>query len=221
MLLARFEPHVDNISLLIGAEANKERRRSLYSKNSSDKQNRTPRASAGPPSSFTVSDDKVAGEHDDETDAEPSPGFLGRASSVTSFSSLDSYNRLMHAHTKSQLDSPGMGTIPTYTKTMHAHTLHQLHQHRWGSSWSEAGNSRRGSKQLLLTAKVFGELEKLGLDDVPAPPLNTPEPGSGRAEAVVVGLDFGKLRRRSLTTSYGVRDYAAVEARDFAVGGIL
>jgi hypothetical protein len=138
--------------------------------------------------------------------AEPSPGFLGR---------VDSYNRLMHAHTKAQMDSPGTGTIPTYMKTMHAHTLNQLDEYRRASR-SESNSPQLCGKQALLAAKIYNELTKLRMDEMPHAPFNTPEQSTRKVEPVV-GIDFGKLRRRSLTTPCAARDFEVVESRDFAV----
>jgi hypothetical protein len=154
--------------------------------------------------------DSPASENENENETtEPSPGFLGR---------VDSYNRLMHAHTKNQMQSPGTGTIPTYTKTMHAHTLNQLSEHRRKSK-SEASSPRVQSRQVMLPLKVCQELSKLDLDEVTPAPVNTPEQPTHTLPPVI-GIDFGKLRRRSLTTPSAARDFAAVEARDFAMAPV-
>lgn len=205
MDLDRPEAPADTISLLIGAEANLERSRSTRPSPREDMQRqllplRTEQSDSSDPAS------PPQDSHAD--DAEPSPDFLGR---------VGSYDRLMHAHTKHQLDSPGTGTIPTYTKTMHAHTLHQLTDHR-RTSKSEASSPQPASRHAILPGKVSGELTTQASGA--QPPLNTPDQPARKVEPVLLGIDFGKLRRRSLTTPYAARDFAAVESRDFVPSAV-
>lgn len=145
-----------------------------------------------------------------EEDRAADSGFLGR---------VHSYSRLMHAHTKEQLARPSISTLPSYQKTMHAFTLNQLNDHR-RISLSETSSPRVGAP-LANVPKLNMEFSKLVLDEVPPAPGNTPELGGkavGRGESHVQGIDFRKLKRRSLTDPEMVRSLAAdVRARDFAL----
>lgn len=96
---------------------------------------------------------------------------------------------------------------------MHAFTLNQLNDER-RISRSETNSPQIAAKQVLLPAKVCNELEKLSLDELPHGPVNTPEHGVRRASEVQ-GIDFRKLKRRSVTEPI-TRDFAMVKARDFA-----
>ena len=148
----------------------------------------------------------------DEETEEPYPGFLGR---------VESYRRLMHAHTKSQLTSPATGTLPAYTRTMHAFTQNQLHDHR-RSSKSETSSPHIGPKQVVLPSKVRTELTKLSLDELPHGPSNTPEKGvhDVKVEDLTSG-EFPAGRRRSLTEPSAVRDFAVVKERELANVGAV
>ena len=135
--------------------------------------------------------------------------FLGR---------VQSYSKLMHAHTKSQLDSPATGTLPSYTKTMHAFTLNQLNHH------GDLPKSKRSISQLgvgdrivHLPLEACTQLSKLSLEEVPAAPVNTPEPmAAGETHC----LDFRETKRRSMTEPIP-RDFAmASKSRDFGVNNI-
>lgn len=205
MDLDRPEAPADTIGLLIGAEANRERSRSARS---SPRENMHRQLSPLRTEQCDSSDPASPPQDSHAEDAEPSADFLGR---------VGSYNRLMAAHTKSQLDSPGTGTIPTYTKTMHAHTLHQLTDHRRLSK-SEASSPHPIAGQAMLPGKISGELTTLASGA--QPPLNTPDQTARKVEPVLLGIDFGKLRTRSLTTPYAARDFAAVEATDFAPAAV-
>ena len=167
-----------------------------------------------------VFSETVPGEDDDHRhrqesmDAEseePPPGFLGR---------VESYRRLMHAHTKSQLASPDTGTLPAYTRTMHAFTRNQLHHHR-RSSKSETSSPHIGPKQAILLSKVRTELTKLSWDELPHGPSNTPE--KGLHDERVGGLSRYEFpaRRRSLTEPNAVRDFAVVKQRELANVGAV
>ncbi len=160
------------------------------------------RANSSPHADGDAGEEGAGSQHRDDFD-EPSPGFLGR---------VNSYRQLMHAHTKAQLDSSGTGTIPTYTKTMHAHTLTQLHEYR-RTSRSEASTPLPASRHAMVPAKIFHALSKLSIGEAAQAPVNTPE-HIALSHEPLLGIDFGKLRRRSLTTPYAARDFAVVESRD-------
>ena len=140
-------------------------------------------------------------EEDTDEGRSPSPGFLGR---------VHSYSRMMHAHTKSQLARPMISTLPSYQKTMHAFTLNQLKDHR-RVSLSETNSPS------VVPAKLNLDLSKMVLDEVPPAPGNTPE--GQRDESIVHGIDFRKLKRRSISDSEAVRGMmAGMRVRDFAAG---
>ncbi|KAK5137459.1 hypothetical protein LTR08_008437 [Meristemomyces frigidus] len=128
---------------------------------------------------------------------------------------VHSYSKLMHAHTKCQLGSPATGTLPSYTKAMHAFTLSQLNQHK-DVSKSERSSPQLGAsgRHIHLPVKVCMELSKLSLDEVPAAPSNTPEPGETRD---MHGTHLRKMKRRSLTEPIP-RDFVlASKCRGFAI----
>ena len=205
----RLDPPADNISLLIGAQANRERRRSAQLSPTLHEpvHKRLPHLFAGgsEPANEAEHVNEDGDDHSEETEEEPSPGFLGR---------VNSYSRLMHTHTKAQMKSP-TGTIPQYTRTMHAFTLNQLSHHHQKSK-SETSSPHVGTRHALLPSKLCLELSKLSLDELPHGPSNTPEGDHGKPdEGIIEGIDFGKLRRRSLTEP-SLRDFAVVKARDFA-----
>lgn len=201
----------------MGTETNNQRRSISRLHHPEELHRRLPRLFSDRRSPTSEPDDSnsVQSTQDDGSDAERSPGFLGREHSLTSISSMNGYSRLMHTHTKSQMDSPGMGTIPTYAKTMHAHTLVQLREHRRASR-SEANSPTLGSGMAMVPTKVCQELTRSRIDDVPAPPDNTPDHPFAKVETVVRS-DLGKLRRRSLTTPYAARDFAVIAGRELAV----
>ncbi|KAI7277192.1 hypothetical protein KC335_g16 [Hortaea werneckii] len=105
--------------------------------------------------------------------------FLGR---------VQSYSKAMHAHTTFQLGSLSRGTLPSYTKTMHAFTLNQLNHHFNEGTTKSATNSPRldasksrdttllgpGGRTVMLTHKVWSDLSKLGFDEAPRGPSNSP-----------------------------------------------
>ena len=196
----RLQAHPGSISLLIGAEADRERRRSTQIPPSprEEQHRRLSCQSSATDGDYAYS--RAPSESEADTD-EPGPGFLGR---------MNSYNRIMHAHTKSQLQSPATCTLPSYTKTMRAFTLNQLVRHRRSNSES---SSRRGSTQaeVILPSKLRMEVEKLSMDDVPHAPSNTPE-----GQHDVQGLDFRKVKRRSVTEPILEHELNGIKRRDFA-----
>lgn len=205
----------------MGAEANNQERNFSDIHDADDLHRKPPRLFPNRRSPTSDPDDSnhARSGQDDGSDAELSSGFLGREHSLTSISSMDSYSRLMHAHTKSQMDSPGMGTLPTYAKTMHAHTLVQLSEHRRRSR-SEANSPTLFSGETMLPAEICPELTRLRTGRVPAPPDNTPDNPFGKVEKGPA-VESGKLRRRSLTTPYAARDFAVVERRNLAVAAVV
>lgn len=198
---------------------------------------------ANPSASPNSAPSDASSDHtpDDEADTPSSAagGFLGR---------VHSYSRLMHAHTKSQLARPTVGTLPSYNRTMHAFTLNQLNTHRRTSSTqtqSETSSPRMsvsggtGVARLAVPAKLHAELENLVTDEVPPAPESKPEGGDvehevgnvggtsaggvgavGKGESHVHGIDFRKLKRRSITDPELVRSAVSsdVRVRDFAAG---
>ena len=213
LALHKLDPLADSISLLIGAEADRGRRgSSQIPLNPSDQAHkRLPQLFSG---SAPRTGSSGADENKDEDDSkdepgedeeETGPGFLGR---------VNNYNRLMQAHTKHQIASPASRALPSYSKTMHAFTLNQLNSSR-RSSRSETSSPHIGAKgAVVLPSKVRGKLTKLDLDELPHGPVNTPE--QTPREGDVQGIDFRKLKRRSITEPVVTRDFAAVKCRDFA-----
>ena len=197
---------VDSISLLIGAEADRERHPSsqIFARTREYLYKRLPHLFVEQEPSEAEDEDRGGdGEAGDSEDS--GPGFLGR---------VHSYNKLMHAHTKTQLDSLHTGTLPSYNKTMHAFTLNQLNQYRRLSK-SETNSPRLAPKRSLLHSKMCTELSRLNLEELPHGPSNTPEQGHYRLQNVH-GIDFRRLRRRSLTEPSIARDFAKVKSRDVA-----
>jgi len=210
----------DNISLLIGAEAEQRRRRSTQLPLSPGVEihRRLTLVFGGTiPGTDDQEDIESADEGEEATpddNEETGSGFLGR---------VNSYSRLMHAHTRSQLRRPTTGTLPSYRKTMHAFTMNQLN-HQRATSHSETSSPHTGAALSMPAV----ELSKLTLDELPPGPSNTPAQG-GRVmlkgvlggENQFHGIDFRKLRRRSLTDPEVVRrkqTASDVSVRDFAQG---
>ena len=202
----------DNVSLLIGAEADRERRRSSQISNTPPEQvhRRLPRLFSGQVTPESEDELTNFDQDKDESRVEAeSPGFLGR---------VDSYKRLMHAHTKTQMKSPTTGTVPSYKKTMRAFTLNQLQRHRRASK-SKTSSPQIGERQVIPPTKLRIELLKLSEDEHPHGPSNTPERDDDKVEDVQ-GIDFRKLRRRSLTDPTVSRDFVEVKSRDFAAAAV-
>ncbi|RMY39187.1 hypothetical protein D0866_02094 [Hortaea werneckii] len=171
----------------------------------------------------TDSDDDYSddeGEDSSDEIADRRRNFLGR---------VQSYSKAMHAHTTFQLGSLSRGTLPSYTKTMHAFTLNQLNHHFNEGTTKSASNSPErgpskprgtmllgpGGRTVMLTHKVWSDLSKLGLDEAPRGPSNSPVRRC--SPHFRPGVDTGHLRRRSLTDPVP-RGYAVgVDMRDFAV----
>ena len=160
------------------------------------------------------------GEHSSDEIEDRRRNFLGR---------VHSYSKAMHAHTTFQLGSLSRGTLPTYTKTMHAFTLNQLNHHFNEGTTKSATNSPRldasksrdttllgpGGRTVMLTHKVWSDLSKLGFDEAPRGPSNSPVRRCN--PHVRPGVDIGHLRRRSLTEPVPRGHAVGVEMRDFAV----
>lgn len=202
----------DSISLLIGAEADQRRRRSTQIPPSParDMPRRLHSVFGGVVPGETDTDASPAQSDDtSHEDEEEASDFLGR---------VHSYSRLMHAHTRSQLARPATGTLPGYNKTMHAFTLNQLKASETQSERSSPQMAGVGSAALQV------ELGRLVLDAVPPAPGNSPEiagrvgGGEERGESHVHGIDWRKLKRRSVTDPEMVRraGASAVRVRDFA-----
>ncbi|EMC92771.1 hypothetical protein BAUCODRAFT_125747 [Baudoinia panamericana UAMH 10762] len=130
--------------------------------------------------------------------------FLGR---------VHSYSKLMHNHTRLQLESPTGGTLPSYTKTMHAFTLNQLNHHRVTTTTKSLTASPwlgSESRQSALPSNVCLCLSKLSLGEVPRGPSNTPEHGLKSFEGLMVN-------RRSVTEPAPRGFAVVVQTRDFAL----
>ena len=218
----------DSVSLLIGAEADRAQRLSAQSYASSHD-----RVHKRFPLLFTEQISRPNNPNQNEEDgeerdsphglqayeahhAESSAGFLGR---------VNSYNRLMHAHTKYQMDMPASGTLPSYSKTMRDFTLRQLDQHRLHSR-SETSSPhtevklavRLADRCPVNPAKMIHELGELRLEELPSTPVKSPESTIARKQRDLLGIDFRKLKRRSITEPYVARDSTTVKYRDFAGG---
>ena len=201
----RLDPAPDSISLLIGAEAGRSRRRSTQMSPSLHEQvhRRLPQLFSDHTDNADDDDGKnETRESETEDEQEAGGGFLGR---------VTSYNRLMHAHTRNQM-SASTGTVPSYKKAMHAFTLNQFTHHQRISK-SETSSPYIGHKQAILPSKLHGELSRWSVDEMPHGPSNTPEHGHRGHD--VQGIDFRKLKRRSITEPIA-RDHTAVSRRDFA-----
>ncbi|KAK5125764.1 hypothetical protein LTR85_012040 [Meristemomyces frigidus] len=144
------------------------------------------------------------GDEDTAEESERQENFLGR---------MQSYSKLMHAHTLFQIGSPGTRTLPGYTRTMHAFTLNQLSDHRRVSR-SEVSSPQLGigGRHMLLPLKVCTELNKLSLDDPPAP-SNTPKVGHGNIHE----MDRRSMRRNLVTQPLPRDCVASVASRDFGI----
>ena len=156
------------------------------------------------PPSPEVDDDHASDGQSTPDEAEQRENFLGR---------VQSYSKLMHAHTKYQLSSPSTNTLPSYTQTMHSFTLNQLNHHN-DVPKSERASPQRGvsDRHVHLPLKACTELSKLSLSEVPAAPFNTPEPG---VLSEAAAIDFRKTKRRSVTEPIP-RDFST-KSRDFAL----
>ncbi|KAF2772834.1 hypothetical protein EJ03DRAFT_348359 [Teratosphaeria nubilosa] len=163
------------------------------------------------------SEKSEAGSAESSSDRRSSSGskenFLGR---------VQSYQKLIHAHTKSQMRSPASGTLPSYTRTMYVHTLNQLNVHK-NSAISAMASADDGltrgvaGRHVMLPYKICTALDKLGRDEVPAGPSNSPEQTSEGIAKLKESLQH--RRQRSLTEPVP-RDFAmtsAVKTRDFGM----
>lgn len=84
------------------------------------------------------------------------------------------YSRVMHAHTKWQMDFFSINSIPSYQRTMHAFTLNQFNHHRNSSSTkSETSSPHIEAQQAMLPSLVCADPT---IDGAPAPPCNSPSP---------------------------------------------
>ncbi|KAH9844806.1 hypothetical protein Tdes44962_MAKER01353 [Teratosphaeria destructans] len=163
------------------------------------------------------SETSEAGSAESSTDRRSSSGsqenFLGR---------VQSYQKLIHAHTKSQMRSPTSGTLPSYTRTMYVHTLNQLNVHKNAaiSAMASADDGlARGvaGRHMMLPHKICAALDQLGRDEVPAGPSNSPEQTSEGIARLKASLQH--RRQRSLTEPVP-RDFATtgtVQTRDFGM----
>lgn len=154
-------------------------------------------------------DDSSDGEEDENDKREGRGNFLARATS---------YSRLMHAHTKGQLDRPSVGTLPSYTRTMHAFTLNQLNhtENTQGTTKSLSSSPQAGAaKTAFLQNRLATELNRMTLDEEPHGPVNTPEIPRAMPNELAVALPLQPSRRRSVTEPVP-REFMASKAIDFA-----
>ncbi|KAK3679392.1 hypothetical protein LTR78_000953 [Recurvomyces mirabilis] len=146
------------------------------------------------PGNGTDDEDQIS-----DDDEEPSPeslapreNFLGR---------VQSYSKLMHAHTQSQLASPSVGTLLSYAKSMHAFTLNQLNHSQ--TTTQSARNSPQlgpGGRRMVLRRHICEGLKRLNLGETPNP-ANTPVHGHshwhaerrrmGASRSLTEPVDFG------------------------------
>ncbi|KXT00035.1 hypothetical protein AC578_4872 [Pseudocercospora eumusae] len=143
---------------------------------------------------ITVDDREDVGA-DEAPDEQKRPMWSGR---------VNSYNRLMHAHTMYQMEGK---TLPGYKKTLHAYTQNQLYLHR--------------------TASRSETSRPLTIDDAPIAPANSPSPEQQHAhrppstrglkprsatEPVPRAFQFGPAR--SINTSTTEKQDAAKQGSD-------
>ena len=165
--------------------------------------------------SSTDSRDDSRGGEESEEEEDGNGDFLARATS---------YSRLMHAHTKGQLDRPGVATLPSYTRTMHVFTLNQLNhmENSFGTTKSETSSPHIGAKMTALP-RVSAELGRMTLEEEPQGTLNTPE-APLRAPindlAVAIPVPTQAQRKRSVTEP-APREYMAPKAIDVAATATL
>ena len=160
---------------------------------------RLPRLFSGNvPGVRTDAEDDPSDEEDDEDDSSKE-NCLGR---------VQSYSKLMHAHTHAQMRSPSVSTLPSYTRTMHAFTLNQLDgMQKVTKSATNSPQFGAGAKAAMMPRLLCTELSSLCLDEVPNP-SNTPETDHRRT-------DPRYARKRSVTEP--VDFMTNVAKRDFAV----
>lgn len=131
----------------------------------------------------------------------------------------------MHAHTKGQLDRPGVATLPSYTRTMHAFALNQLNhmENTFGTTTRSESSSPHVGAKMTSMPRVTQELSRMTLEEEPAGPLNTPEVPQRTPIndlAVTVPVLMQAQRKRSVTEPVP-REYMAPKAIDFAATATL
>ncbi|KXT10901.1 hypothetical protein AC579_9859 [Pseudocercospora musae] len=103
----------------------------------------------------------------DEVDDDAAPDEQKRC---TWLGRVDSYSRLMHAHTMYQMEGK---TLPGYNKTLHAYTQNQLDLHRTAPK-SVTSSPHLGARHGGLPSPICARLRQLTIDDAPIPPANSP-----------------------------------------------
>lgn len=117
------------------------------------------------------------------------------------------YSRTMHAHTKWQMESFSMSSIPSYQRTMHAFTLNQFnHQRSLSQTRSETSSPHIEAQQAMLPSPVCADLT---IDEAPVPPCNSPS-----AEQQVARIGTKKPRR---DTEPVLRDFAAARKIRYSI----
>ncbi|EME88620.1 uncharacterized protein MYCFIDRAFT_79974 [Pseudocercospora fijiensis CIRAD86] len=87
---------------------------------------------------------------------------------------VNSYNRMMHAHTMYQMEGK---TMPGYKKTLHAFASPQNQEDVHGTaSKSETSSPHLGARRGVWPSPVSAQLSQLTIDDAPIPPANSPSP---------------------------------------------
>ncbi|TKA81373.1 hypothetical protein B0A55_02074 [Friedmanniomyces simplex] len=144
-------------------------------------------------------DDGSSSDNDEPGDGE---NFLGR---------VQSYSKLMHAHSEAQLRRPSISTLPSYARTMHAHTMNQLSHHHKLATQSATNSPQLGigGRTMMLPRQVCTELSRLSMEEVPNP-SNTPEVSHQ-------GADARWVRKRSVTEPVSGVFAGSVTRKDFAV----
>lgn len=191
------ERPADSISLLLGAEADRERWHAAFlpaasARSSPKRTSRIPRSNAKALEHSESANEPVEDER-------ASPETLNR---------VESYSRIMQAHTRTQMESPSSGTIPSYRKTMHAFTLNQF-SHSRRSSTSNVDQHRAESGLVRMPVSLDKQADVTSPQTMLRVPLNTPAAqaigvaGPGRGDEVH-GIDFRKLKRNK-TEPYAAR----------------
>lgn len=201
----------DNISHLIGADKDRERRKSAQNTPNSHEQihRRLPRLFSH--ESETSTDDE--GEVDDAgTTISMNPKAARSLSGLRS--RLDSYSRTMREHTKAQVRRPAIGTVHSYTKTMHAFTSNQMSSAR--ATRRDTSSTGAEASQAVPPAQLYGGLSKLNISRDAGTSANSP-PDCRQREKVVHDVDLRRLKRRSVTEPTSIsRDFATSKAKDLA-----
>lgn len=121
------------------------------------------------------------------------------------FGRVHSYSRLMHAHTKVQIESNKRNDIAMAAKLNNSRAVSRTR--------SETSSPHIGAKQAILPSPVCAELQQLTIDEAPVPPC--PPPENGHRQEPPIAVKRG-MKQRS-TTQPIPRDFAVSAKKPAAV----